>query len=65
MMLGITCTHCCKYMHKCKMHSQLYSKWNSVQCYTAAWMGEEFGGESIHVYVGLSPFTVHVKLSHY
>ena len=28
---------------------------NSVQCYVAAWMGEEFGGEWIHVYVLRSP----------
>ena len=35
---------------------------NSVQCHVAAWMGGEFGGEWIHVYV-LSPFDVHLKLS--
>ena len=29
----------------------LYSTGNSAQCYTAAWMGGEFGGEWIHVYV--------------
>ena len=29
----------------------LYSRWNSAQCYTAAWTGEEFGGEWIHVHV--------------
>ena len=23
----------------------LYSTWNSAQCYLAAWMGGEFGGE--------------------
>ena len=23
----------------------LYSPWNSAQCYVAAWMGGEFGGE--------------------
>ena len=27
-----------------------------------AWMGGEFGGEWIHVYVWLNPFTVHLKL---
>jgi len=43
----------------------LYSTWNSVQCYVAAWMGGQFGGEGIHVYVRLSPFTVHLKLSQY
>ena len=36
---------------------------NSAQCYVAAWMGGEFGGEWIHVYVWLSPFAVHLKLS--
>ena len=55
---------------------QLYLKWitnkdllcstgNSVQCYGAAWMGGEFGGEWIHAYIWLSPFTVHLKLSQY
>ena len=29
----------------------LYSTGNSAQCYVAAWMGVEFGGEWIHVYV--------------
>ena len=43
----------------------LYSTWNSVQCYVAAWMGGQFGGESIHVYMRLSPFTLHLKLSQY
>ena len=36
---------------------------NSAQCYVAAWMGEEFGGEWTHVYAWLSPFAVHLKLS--
>ena len=40
----------------------LYSIWNSTQCYVPAWMGEEFGGEQIHVDVRLSPFAVHLKL---
>ena len=31
----------------------LYSTWNSAQCYVAAWMGGEFGGEWAHVYVWL------------
>ena len=43
----------------------LCSAGNSAQCYEAAWMGGEFGGEWIHVYVWLSPFTVHLKLSQY
>ena len=37
-----------------------YSTWNSAQCYVAAWMGGEFRGEWIHVYVWLSPFTLHL-----
>ena len=41
----------------------LYFTGNSAQCYVAAWMGEGFGGEWIHVYVWLSPFAVHLKLS--
>ena len=40
----------------------LYSTGNSVQCYVAAWTGEEFEGERIQVYVQLSPLTVHLKL---
>ena len=31
--------------------------------YVAAWMGVGFGGEWIHVYVWLRPFTAHLKLS--
>ena len=37
--------------------------WNYAQCYMAAWLRGEFGGEWIHVYVWLSPFAVHLKLS--
>ena len=29
----------------------LYSTWSSAPCYVATWMGGEFGGEWIHVYV--------------
>ena len=36
----------------------LYSTGNSAQCCVAAWMGGEFGGEWIHIYVWLNPFTV-------
>ena len=43
----------------------LYSTWNSVQCYVAAWMGGVFGREWIHAYVWLSLFTVHLQLSHH
>ena len=41
----------------------LSSTGNSAQYHVAAWMGGEFVGEGIHVYVGLSPFAVHLKLS--
>ena len=41
----------------------LYSTGNSAQCYVAVWMGREFGGEWIHVYVWLSPSAVDLKLS--
>ena len=41
----------------------LYSTRNSTQCYVVAWMGGEFGGDWINVYVWLNPFTVHLKLS--
>ena len=40
----------------------LYSVWNSVRC-VMAWMGGEFGGEWVHVYVWLGSFAVHLKLS--
>ena len=29
----------------------LCSTWNSAQCYVAAWMGGEFGGEWMRAYV--------------
>ena len=56
------------------MYTRLYLKWitnkdplystgNSAQCYVAAWMGGESEGEWIHVYVWLSCFAVHLKLS--
>ena len=49
------------------MYTLLYLKWiikkdllcstgNSAQCYVAAWMGGEFGGEWVHVYVWLSSY---------
>ena len=41
----------------------LQSTVNSAQCYVAGWMGRELGGKWIHVYVWLSPFAVHLKLS--
>ena len=41
----------------------LYSIANSAPCCVASQMGGGFGGERIHVYVWLSPFTVYMKLS--
>ena len=41
----------------------LYSTGNSAQCYIASWMGEEFGGEWVHVYVWLRRFAVRLNLS--
>ena len=41
----------------------LYSTGNCAQYYVAAWMGGESRGEWIHVYVWLSRFAVHLKLS--
>ena len=41
----------------------LYSTGNSAQCYVAAQVGGESGGEWIQVYVRLSHFAVHLKLS--
>ena len=41
----------------------LCGTWNSAQGFMATWMGGEFGGERIHVYVWLSPLAVHLKLS--
>ena len=40
-----------------------YSTGISVQCCVAAWTGTGFGGEWIHVYVWLSLFAVHLRLS--
>ena len=37
----------------------IYSTWNSAQPYVAAWIGRDFGGEWIHVYLWLNPFDVH------
>ena len=45
-------------------NKDLYSRRNSAQYYVAAWMGGEYGGEWIHGYLWLSPFAVHLKVSH-
>ena len=41
----------------------LYSTRNSAQCYVAAWMEGESGGQWIYVYVCLNPFAVYLKLT--
>ena len=57
-------------------YSLLYSKWitnkdllystrNSTQCYMQTWMRVRPRGEWNHVYVWLSPFPVHLKLTQY
>ena len=51
------------YLKRVTNKDLLCSTWNSAQCYVAAWMGGEFGGEWTHVYVWLRPFTVRLKLS--
>ena len=38
---------------------------NSAQCYVAVWIGREFGGKWIRVYVWLSSFAVYLKLPQY
>ena len=44
----------------------LFSTGNSTQWRVAAWMGGKFGGEWMHVYVWLSSFAIHPRLSwHY
>ena len=46
-----------------KMDNLLQRTGNSAQCYVTTWMEQEFGGEWIRVYVWLSPFAIHLKLS--
>ena len=43
-------------------NKQGLSTWNSAQCDVAAWIGQRFGGEWIHVYGWLSPLIVHLHL---
>ena len=49
------------YLKKDDQQDLLQSRGNSGQCYVVAWMGREFGGEWIHVFVWLSPFAVRLK----
>ena len=51
------------YLKRITNKDLLYSTGNSAQCYVAAWMEGESGREWIPVYVWLSHFAVHLKLS--
>ena len=51
------------YLKLVNIKDLMYSTENSAQCYVAAWMGGQLERKWIHVYVWLSPFTVHLKLS--
>ena len=49
-------------LHLKRITSKEPSTGDSAQWFVAAWMGGEFGGEWVHVYAQLSPFTVHTTL---
>ena len=51
------------YLKRITSKDLLYCTWNFVQCYVAALMGKELGGEWVHIYVWLSPFAMHLNLS--
>ena len=48
---------------ECVDHSKLWKNQYKLATLVAAWVGGEFGGEWIHVYVWLSPFAFHLKPS--
>ena len=54
-------------LHKFKMDNQgptvQHMELCSILC--GSLDGREFGGEWLHVYIWMSSFTVHLKLSHY
>ena len=52
-----------QYLKWVTIEDLLDSPGNSAQGYVVAWMGGEFGGEWIRVYVWLSPLAVRLKLS--
>ena len=56
-------SHTLRYLKWLSNKDLLNSTGNPAQCYVAAWMGGEFGGKRIHMYVSLSPFAVHLKPS--
>ena len=47
---------------KLKRGTFLFVQW--LRIHLTDWRWGEFGREWIHVYVRLSPFTLHLKLSH-
>ena len=49
------------YLKRISNKGLLRSTGKSARCYVTAWMGGEFGGEWVHVYVWLSPFAVHLN----
>ena len=49
------------YLKQITSKDPLHSTGNSAQCYVAGWMGGEFGGSWIRVYIWLSPFAVHLE----
>ena len=51
------------YLKRITHKDVLYSTRHSAQYYVPAWMGRALGGEPILVYVRLSFFRVHLKLS--
>ena len=61
--LGYSIVYLLLYLKWISNRDLLYIIGNSAQCYVAAWRWREFGGKWLHVYVWLSPFAVHMKLS--
>ena len=57
------CVHTAIFKMNNKQRPTVYSTWDSAQHYVAAWM--VWGWWWIHVYVRLSSFSVHLKLSQY
>ena len=48
-------SHTLRYLKWLSNKDLLNSTGNPAQCYVAAWMGGEFGGKRIHMYLSLSP----------
>ena len=59
-------THTLLYLKQITNNDLLYSTWNrnSAHCYVSASLDRRgLGGGWIHIYVWLTPFTVHLQLS--